>query len=99
MSLSKLWETVKDKKAWRAAMQRVFAVQRIRQELATEQQQQYIYYLQNKTLILSYMQHIYSIYIYVVYTSIYIYSFISAMLVVGLCIFGLTYVILYSSQL
>ena len=55
MSLSKLWETVKDKKAWRAAMQRVFAVQRIRQELATEQQQQYIYYLQNKTLILSYM--------------------------------------------
>ena len=54
-------EEVKDKKAWLAAMQRVFAVQRIQQELATERQQQYIYlvlftiHLLRSYLILSYM--------------------------------------------
>ena len=37
MSLSKLWETVKDREAWRAAAHRVT---RVRHDLATEQQQQ-----------------------------------------------------------
>ena len=36
MSLSKVWETVKDKEVWRAA---VHEVKRVRQNLATEQLQ------------------------------------------------------------
>ena len=35
MNLSKLWETVKDREAWRAA---VHGLQRVRHNLATEQQ-------------------------------------------------------------
>ena len=37
MSLSKLWEIVKDRGAWRATVR---GVKRVRQDLATEQQQQ-----------------------------------------------------------
>ena len=38
MSLSKLWEIVKNREAWRAA---VHGLQRVRLDLATEQQHQY----------------------------------------------------------
>ena len=39
MSLSKLWETVKDRETWRAA---VHGLQRVKHNLVTEQQGKYL---------------------------------------------------------
>ena len=45
MSLSKLWEIVKDRGAWHTA---VYELQRVRYDLVTEQQQQQIVWLNSK---------------------------------------------------
>ena len=45
MNLNKLWEIVKDRRAWHAA---VYESQRVRDDLVTEQQQQQIIWLNSK---------------------------------------------------